>query len=86
VSQPDFRIVLTAMKAGARLREHRAPGPVSIQTIAGRLRLHLSDQEVDLPAGHLLVLDRDVRHDVEALDESAFLLMVRWSGSQESSG
>jgi len=33
---------------------------------------------VDLCAGHLLVLDCGVLHDVEALDESAMLLTICW--------
>jgi len=31
---------------------------------------------VDLPAGHLVALDREVLHDVEALDDSAFMLTI----------
>jgi quercetin dioxygenase-like cupin family protein len=77
VEEPGLRVTLTALKAGTLVREHRADGWVSIQTTHGHLRVHLPQREVDLPAGHLLVLDRGVRHDVEALDqESAFLLTV----------
>ena len=39
------------MKAGSRLREHRSAGAVSVQTLEGRLRLEVSDQTVELPAG-----------------------------------
>jgi quercetin dioxygenase-like cupin family protein len=79
VKEPDFRIVLTIMKNGARLQEHSAPGPVSVHTLVGRLRLHVPDGTVDLPSGHLLALDGNVPHDVEALEESAFLLTIGWS-------
>src|SRR5688500_1680876 len=41
VKEPDFRIVLAIMKNGARLQEHSAPGPVSVHTLVGRLRLHV---------------------------------------------
>jgi hypothetical protein len=33
---------------------------------------------IDLPAGRLLVLDRGIPHDVEALETSAFLLTIAW--------
>jgi hypothetical protein len=33
---------------------------------------------VDLPAGRLLVVERGRRHEVEAVDESAFLLTLAW--------
>jgi len=78
VKQPDFRIVLVAMKSNTEMKEHRAEGRISIQTIAGHLRLKLPDSIVDLPAGHLLAVDRCLTHDVEALVESSFLLTISW--------
>ena len=72
----DEQLVLTAMKAGTTLREHRAAGRIVIQTITGRLRVGLTDRTVDLPAGHLLVLEPNLPHDVEAVEESAFLLTI----------
>jgi quercetin dioxygenase-like cupin family protein len=80
VEEPTLRIVLVAMKPGARLREHDADGPVSVHTLAGLLRMHLPTQSADLPAGHLLTLERGVPHAVEALEESAFLLTLAWAG------
>lgn len=74
----DFRIVLVALKAGLALERHKAGARISIQALSGRLRLKLSDRTVDLPAGHLLVLDRTLEHDVEAVEDSAFLLTVSW--------
>jgi quercetin dioxygenase-like cupin family protein len=78
VKQPDFRIVLVAMKAATEMKEHRAEGRISIQTIIGNVRLKLPQQTVEVPAGHLLVLDRCITHDVEAVEESAFLLTICW--------
>ena len=82
VKQPDFRVVLTAMKAGARLAQHEAAGRITIHALEGRLRVHLPDASSDLPAGRLLALDRGVPHDVEAINESAFLLTVSWPGEE----
>jgi quercetin dioxygenase-like cupin family protein len=75
---PDFRIVLILMKSGARMQQHRAEGRISIQQLKGQVRIHLADRKVTLPAGNLLVLDCGVLHDVEALEESAFLLTISW--------
>jgi quercetin dioxygenase-like cupin family protein len=83
VKAPDSRIVLTALRAGARVQEHHAAGRVAIQTISGRLRLQVLGQTLDLPAGHLLALEPDVSHDVEALEESAFLLTLAWPRGTE---
>ncbi len=62
------------------VREHRVPGTAIIQTITGTIRIRLPDQTLDVPAGHAAILDRDLPHDVEALEESAFLVTVAWSG------
>ena len=44
---------------------------------AGDQPIFISDTRlVDLPVGRLLVLDQNVPHDVEALEESAFLLAI----------
>jgi quercetin dioxygenase-like cupin family protein len=75
---PDFRIVLILMKGGTRMRQHRAEGRISIQQLKGQVCIHLADRKVNVSAGHLLVLDCGVLHDVEALEESAFLLTISW--------
>jgi len=80
---PDFRIVMILMKSGTRMRQHRAEGRVSIQQLKGQSRIHLPDRQLTLSSGHLLVLDCGVLHDVEALEESAFLLTISWQ-SQKS--
>ena len=78
VREEDLRIVLVVMKAGARIAEHRAKDTASVYTLSGHVRLKLPDKTCDLPAGRLLVLERGLRHDVEAVAESAFLLTLGW--------
>jgi quercetin dioxygenase-like cupin family protein len=79
VKDGGFRVVLTALKAGAALDEHRVTARVMVQTVRGHLRLHLSAPDavvLDLPTGHLAVLQPGITHRVEAVEESAFLLTV----------
>lgn len=71
------------MKANTRIHEHSAAGSVSVQTISGHIRMHVDGQEFDLPAGYLLALDAAVPHDVEALEDSAFVLTIAWHGELE---
>jgi quercetin dioxygenase-like cupin family protein len=60
------------------MRQHRAEGRVSIQQLEGQVRIHLADRKMNVSAGHLLVLDCGVLHDVQALEESALLLTISW--------
>ena len=76
VEEPGLRIVLTVLKAGARIREHRTDRPVVIQALKGYVRVEAPDETIDLLAGRLMTLQPGVPHDLEALELSAFLLTV----------
>lgn len=78
VRYPDFQITLRRMKANTRIPDHHNPGRISVQTVFGHVRMHADGKLFDLPQGAMLVLDRAVTHDVEALEESAFLLTVAY--------
>lgn len=83
VKYDDFRVVLTALKARARLPGHQTDGRISIQTVVGHIQVRAQGRTFDLPAGSLLALDQGIPHDVEALEESAFLLTIAWPGRNE---
>ena len=80
VKHPDLRIVLLAMRKKMCMHEHRTAARISMQTLAGHIRLRLPDRMVELPTGQMLVLDQCVPHDVEAEEDSAFLLTLSWRG------
>lgn len=80
VKHSDLRIVFILMKPTSRLQEHHADARISIHTLRGHARLHLGAETVDLPAGHLLALEKDIPHDLEAIEESAVLLTIAWKG------
>jgi quercetin dioxygenase-like cupin family protein len=78
VKHSDFRIVLMLMKTGMLMQEHKTDARISIHILSGRLLIKLEEQTVELPAGHLLVLEKALSHEVNALEESAFLLSISW--------
>jgi hypothetical protein len=61
--------VLVRMKPESYMSHHRAEGPISILP---------EDRVENVSEGELLTLDRCLEHDVEALEESAFLLTIAW--------
>ncbi len=81
VKHSDLRVVLIVMRAGARLQEHHAEARISVHTLSGHTRLHLPHAPVDLPAGHLLALEKGIPHDLEAVEESTVLLTIAWQGA-----
>ena len=64
---------------GARMQEHKTDQCVTIHALEGNLRLHLPSSTIDLQKGSIIALDHTVVHDVEALEESVFLLTLGWS-------
>jgi quercetin dioxygenase-like cupin family protein len=79
VKYPEFRIVLIRMKPGSYMSHHRAEGPISVHAVLGKIRVHLPDDRMEeLNPGDLLALERGLEHDVEALEECAFLLTIAW--------
>jgi len=78
----DLRIVLMALKARSRIPGHQTEGRISIHTVAGHIQVRAQGRTFDLPSGRLLALDRRLPHDVEALEDSAFLLTIAWPGQK----
>ena len=86
VKEPDLRVVLTVLKQGASLREHRVPGTATVQVLSGRARLHLASRQVDVSTGGVVSLERDLPHDLEALEESAVLISIAWPAEAPTRG
>jgi quercetin dioxygenase-like cupin family protein len=80
IKYDDLRVVLMALKAGARIPEHKANGRISVQVLSGHVRLNALGRAFDLLPGSLLALDERAPHDLEALEESAILLTIAWPG------
>jgi quercetin dioxygenase-like cupin family protein len=79
----DFRIVLITMEDAARMKQHHADGTISIQVLKGQIRVTIQGKPHDLHVGHLFTLAASVRHDVESIGESAFLLTISWPSAEE---
>ncbi|MGE3274410.1 MAG: hypothetical protein AB7O67_04820 [Vicinamibacterales bacterium] len=82
----DLRIVLMALKGGAHMPSHQTDGRISIHAITGHLSVKAEGRTFDLPAGRLLALDRGIPHEVDALEDSAFVLTVAWAGRAARGG
>jgi quercetin dioxygenase-like cupin family protein len=79
----DFRVLLVAMEAGAKMNEHHSDGRLSIHVLQGAIRIGIQGETERLAAGQLLIIDKSVRHDVEAAEQSVFLLTISWPSAEE---
>jgi hypothetical protein len=64
----NLRVVLTALKARARLLEHQTKGRITIQTIAGHILVRAEGRAFDLPTG---MATRDGTRSPSGTDERA---------------
>jgi quercetin dioxygenase-like cupin family protein len=74
VKDDALNILLMVLKKGARLAEHRTKGPIAVQVLSGSVRFSAGSKDVELASGSMAVLDRNVVHELEALEESIVLL------------
>ena len=80
-----LRLTLMSLKAGSTVKQHKTEHEISIQTVSGHVVIHTELDRIDLPAGRVAVLERDVVHDVEAHGDSAILITVCVSPSHAAS-
>ena len=81
VKADDLRVLLVAMDVGATMKEHHADGTITIHVLQGRLRLRVQEKSHDLQSGQILTLAPGIQHDIEARDDSAFLVTISWPTS-----
>jgi quercetin dioxygenase-like cupin family protein len=76
VKNDGLNILLMVLKKGARLPEHRTKGPIAVQVLSGSIRFGTAKRSEDLSQGTLAALDREIVHELEALEESIVLLIT----------
>jgi quercetin dioxygenase-like cupin family protein len=75
VKNAPLNMLLMVLKKGARLHEHRTKGPLVLQVLSGAIRF-TAGTEQPVSAGEMLALDRNIVHEVEALEESAIIIFT----------
>ena len=79
----DLRVVLITMENAAKMKEHHADGTISVHVLKGQIRFSVHGKPHDLKLGNLLTLGASIKHEVEALEDSAFLLTISWPSDEE---
>ncbi len=70
-----LRHTVMALRAGAELADHTAPGNASLQVLLGRVRLSSASGATEGGPGTLMVVPPE-RHGLAALEDSVVLLSV----------
>ena len=75
---PSLTVVLMAMRSGARLAEHAAPGPLLVLPLHGDVVFSRGDGEpgASLREATALAVGPGLRHEVHATSDASFLLVI----------
>jgi len=76
VKEPHLSVVLVVLQKGAKLQEHRAPGPFTIQVLNGAVRVGIDHEIRTVMRNGLVSMEKGIPHDVEALEETALLVTI----------
>lgn len=71
-----LRIVLVALKEGAEMKTHTAPGMISVQVLDGLIKFSIENEVAERSKGQMLALHTGIPHSVLATEESVFLLTL----------
>jgi quercetin dioxygenase-like cupin family protein len=75
IKDAPLNVLLMVLKKGAKLHEHRTKGPVAVQVVSGSIRFKAGTDYL-ISAGEMVGLDRNIAHSVEALEDSAIILVT----------
>ena len=75
-----LRLVVTILRKGALVREHRAPGAAVVHVISGGMVLRIGDRSLELGPGDVVTMEPGLTHAGEALSDTAFLLTLVEAG------
>ena len=73
---PDLQMFLLYVRGGGYVPAHQVHGPITVQTLIGKIRMKAEGTEHQMPVGTVLVLGGNIPHDVFGEDESVVLVTM----------
>ena len=83
LKKANFRVVLISMEKESVLKEHHADGPISVQVLKGSIRFSAQGEAPTLGIGNIITLGASIKHEVVALEDSAFLVTIAWPDGEK---
>ena len=72
----NLRVVLISLRKGATLHEHRVEGPITLFVLSGKMNFIAGEEKILAETNKLIVLEKAIPHDVEALEDTTFILTI----------
>jgi uncharacterized protein (DUF2249 family)/quercetin dioxygenase-like cupin family protein len=75
MNEPGYRMVLLSMRAGQHIPEHSTQGMVTVHAIIGHVTIYAGSFPDELFAGEIICIESGLPHRIEALEDSALLVL-----------
>lgn len=72
----NLRVVLILLRKGVTLNEHKVECPITLFVISGKINFIAGEEKVYAESNGLVVLEKAIPHDVEALEDTTFILTI----------
>lgn len=72
----NLRVVLISMRKGAILHEHKVEGLITLFVLSGKMNFIAGEEKILAETNKLIVLEKAIPHDVEALEDTTFILTI----------
>lgn len=69
-------MVLISLRKGATLHEHKVEGPITLFVLSGKMNFIAGEEKILAKTNKLIVLEKATPHDVEALEDTTFILTI----------
>ncbi|MHB1935592.1 MAG: DUF2249 domain-containing protein [Acidobacteriaceae bacterium] len=75
IDEPGYRMVLLSLRAGQCIPVHASKGMITVHAIQGHVTVFAGRSPDELYAGEVLCIESGMAHRIEALEDSALLVL-----------
>ena len=76
VKTDGLKVVKLVVLAGQEIPTHKAPGPITVQCLEGRVRFTAHGRSHELHAGKFLYLSAAEPHSIKGIEDSSLLVTI----------
>lgn len=78
------KVVQFSFEKGKVLEKHHTSSDILVFVLQGHIRFMAGEEEVQMSAGNMLTLEKNIEHSIEALEESLVVLVLTPSPTAHS--
>jgi quercetin dioxygenase-like cupin family protein len=80
----EMCVILIALHQGARMSRYFLGGPFSLFVLKGKICFVAEGERTELESNGLACLNREIPHEIEALEDSSFLLTLFYPSAPQA--